>query len=104
MPFAKSLPCDNRGSPKSSNFMWGIWGIFANIWACDDKDSSNFQVISLKLSFLREIFSSWKLGPLKLASYINKNALFLRKFQLLIIEAVQIFELHQQNCFIFTKI
>ena len=36
--------------------------------------------------------------------HFKKTALFLRKFQLVIIEAVQIFKSLQQNCFTFDKI
>ena len=41
---------------------------------------------------------------IKFSNHFNKSALFLRKFQLVIKGADQIFKTLQQKCFIFVKI
>ena len=44
------------------------------------------------------------MGAVQFSRHFTKTALLMRKFQLVIIGAVQIFESLQQNCFIFVKI
>ena len=65
---------------------------FANILRCDNRGSLSFHVTSTKLPYFCEIVSVVIIEAVQFSRYFKKAALFLRKFQPVIIGAVQMFK------------
>ena len=77
--------------------------IFAKISARDNKGSSNFKKLFKKTALFLRKSQLMITGAVQIFKTLQQNVLFLRKLQLLIIGAGQIFKSHQQNCFISGK-
>ena len=85
-----NLARDDRGSSNFQNTSTKRF-IFEKISARDDRGSSNFQLTSTKRFIFAKIPPRDNRGSANFQNYINKTALFLRKFQLVIIGAGRIF-------------
>ena len=80
-------------------FYW-IWGIFANISACDKRGRSSFKWYHQNWLIIEKIPARDNRCS---SNCFRKPALFFRKFLLVIIGAGLIFKLHQQKCLPFCE-